>query len=99
SVPLNVQLQPVVLPSTLTFVVPPAFRDADDPTPLRIFIDNRPISGRDTDRIPVTPGRHTVRVASGAFSVQLGELVVQPGMSYVVELSMAMNVRPVPATR
>ncbi len=99
SVPLNVQLQPVVLPSTLSFVVPPAFRDADDPTPLRIFIDNRPISGRDTDRIPVTPGRHTVRVASGAFSVQLGELVVQPGMSYIVELSMAMNVRPVPATR
>jgi hypothetical protein len=105
AVPLNVQLQPALLPSTLSFVISPAFRDPDsrgnDPqSQVRIFIDNKLANpGRDLDRIPVTPGRHVVRVASGAFSQQLGELNVQPGMSYIIEISMAMNVRQVPSTR
>jgi hypothetical protein len=100
--PLNIQLQPAILPSTLTFVIPPMFRDPDSHgnDQVRIFIDNRLANpGHDMERIPVTPGRHVVRIASGAFSMQVGELVVQPGMSYVVELAMTLNVRPVPSQR
>jgi hypothetical protein len=105
AVPLNVQLQPVALPSTLTFVIPPAFRDPDarggDPqSQIRIYVDNRLVNaGRDLDRIPITPGRHVVRVSSGSFSTQIAELVVQAGMSYVIELAFDLRVRPVPSTR
>ncbi len=105
AVPLNVQLQPAVLPSTLTFVLPPAFRDpesrgGDPQSQVRIYIDNKLVNtGRDLDRIPIAPGRHVVRVSSGSFSTQLGELVVQPGMSYMIELAFELRVRPVPSTR
>jgi hypothetical protein len=96
---LNVQLQPAAQPSTLTVVIPPALVDPDvrqgDPQgQVKIFVDNRLVNrGRDNDRIVVMPGRHRIRVASGAFSVQLGELMVQPGMSYVIEVGMDLKVR------
>jgi hypothetical protein len=105
AVPLNVQLSPAFLPSTLTFVLPPSFRDpeargGDQQSQVRIYIDNRLANaGREMERIPVAPGRHVVRVSSGSFSTQLAELVVQPGMSYVIELAFDLRVRPVPSTR
>ena len=48
---------------------------------------------REMDRIPVAPGRHRIRIASGAFSVQMGDFDVQPGISYVLELGMDVKVR------
>ncbi len=101
---LNVQLQgapPPVLPSTISVVIPPALVDPDmrqgDPQgQVKVFVDNRLVNrGRDTDRITIVPGRHRIRVASGAFSVQLGELMVQPGMSYIIEVGMDLKVRAV----
>ena len=98
-VSLNVQLQPVVQPSTLSVVIPPSLMDPDvrqgDPQgQVRIFIDNRLVNrGRDADRFVVLPGPHRIRIASGAFSVQLGELMVQPGTNYVIEVGMDLKVR------
>jgi hypothetical protein len=104
---LNVQLQgipqPVVQPSTLTIAIPPALVDPDvrpgDPQgQVKVFVDNRLVNGRrDLSNIVVLPGRHRVRIASGMFSVQLGELFVQPGMSYVIELGMDLRVRAMKA--
>ena len=100
AVNLNVQL--TAANSVLAFVIPPIFRDpdmqpGDTRGQVRIFVDNRLVNpNRELERIPIAPGRHTVRIASGAFSMQLGELVVQPGQSYVVELSMDMKVRTLP---
>jgi hypothetical protein len=85
--------------SVLSFVIPQGFQDPDmrpgDPRgQVRIYIDNRLVNpNREMSNIVVPPGRHTVRVASGAFSAQLGELMVQPGQSYVVELSLGLSVR------
>ena len=99
AVNLNVQLSPAN--STLAFIIPPIFRDpdmkpGDTRGQVRIFVDNRLVNpNREMERIPIAPGRHTVRIASGAFSMQLGDFVVQPGQSYVVELSMDMKVRAV----
>jgi hypothetical protein len=95
---LNVQLQPVSLPSTLTIVIPPSLVDPDmrpnDPQgQVRVFVDNRLVNRRDQDRIVVLPGRHRIRVSSGAFSVQLGELTVQPSTNYVIEVNINLNVR------
>ena len=97
AVNLSVQLTPSV--STLAFVIPPGLRDPEarpgDPRgQVRIFVDNKlanPDHG--LEGIAVAPGRHSVRIASGAFSLQVGDLVVQPGQSYVLELSMDLRVR------
>jgi hypothetical protein len=89
--------------SVLAFVIPPMFRDPEiqpgDPRgQVRIYVDNQLVNpNSQLDSIPIPPGRHSIRIASGAFSRQLGDLVVQPGLSYVVELSMDMNVRTVPS--
>lgn len=97
AVNLSVQLTPSV--STLAFVIPPNLRDpdmrqGDSRGQVRIFVDNKLANpNRELDRIPVAPGRHLVRIASGAFSVQVGDLFVQPGQSYVLELSMDLRVR------
>ena len=64
---------------------------------VRIFVDNRRVNPNgELERIPIAAGRHSIRIASGAFSMQLGDLIVQPGQSYVVELSIDMKVRTVP---
>ncbi len=95
---INVPMQPAVLPSTLTIVVPPSFLDPDvhpgDPQAgVRVFVDGRLANpGRETDRIPVVPGRHRIRIASGAFSVQMGDLDIQPGMAYMLQLGMDVKV-------
>jgi hypothetical protein len=99
---VNLAVQLSAANSVLTFVIPPIFRDPDVKPgeargQVRIFVDNTLVNpNREMERIPVAPGRHSVRIASGAFSMQLGDLVVQPGQSYVVELSMQMNVRTLP---
>lgn len=107
NIPLNkavnlvVQLTPSV--STLSVVIPPAFSDpesqqGDRRGQVRIFIDNRLANpNRELDRIPIAPGRHSVRITSGAFSVQAADLVVQPGLSYVLELSLGVNTRTSPS--
>jgi PEGA domain len=104
---LNVQLQPIPQPvnqpSILSIAIPPALADPDmrqgDPQgQVKVFIDNRLVNrGRDIDRIVILPGRHRIRIASGAFSVQLGELMVQPGMNYVIEVGMDLKVRAMKA--
>ncbi|HET6450891.1 MAG TPA: PEGA domain-containing protein [Spirochaetia bacterium] len=84
--------------ATISFVIPAGFQDPEmrpgDPRgQVRIFIDNRLANPSfQMQNIVVAPGRHVIRVSSGAFSSQLGELVVQPGQSYVVELSLGLNV-------
>ena len=100
---LNVVLQLSPSNSVLTFVIPPSFRDPDtnpgDPRgQVRIFVDDM-LANPDLEMegIPIAPGNHRIRIASGAFSVQLGDLVVQPGQSYMVELSMDMKVRAIPS--
>jgi len=101
SVAINAPLTPVVMPSTISFVVPGQYLDPDahpgDPQGgVRIFIDGRLVNAhREMDRIPVLPGRHRIRVASGVFSVQLPDFDVQPGVSYVLELGMDVKVRAV----
>jgi hypothetical protein len=102
---LNVQLQgvPVVQPSTITVAIPPSLVDPDvrpgDPQGhVKIFVDNRLANTRrEMDRIVILPGRHRIRIASGVFSVQLGELFVQPGMSYIIEVGMDLKVRALKA--
>ncbi len=99
--PLRQVPQPVNQPSTLTFVIPPVFRDPNmqpgDPTDVvRIFVDNRLVNpNRQLDRIVIPPGRHRIRISSGSFSMQLGDITVQPGMSYIIELALDMKVRAV----
>lgn len=100
-VAINAPLTPVVMPSTISFVVPGQFMDPDvhpgDPQgSVRILIDGRLVNTRrEMDRIPILPGRHRIRVASGVFSVQLPDFDVQPGVSYVLELGMDVKVRAV----
>ena len=97
AVNLAVQLTPAV--STLALFIPPNLRDpdmrqGDSRGQVRIFVDNTLVNpNRELDRIPIAPGRHAVRVTSGAFSMQVGDLVVQPGLSYVLELSVDLRVR------
>jgi hypothetical protein len=102
---INALLRPAIPPSTLSFVVPTSFLDPDmqpnDPQAMvRIFIDGRLANpGREMERIPVEPGRHRIRIASGALNVQLGDMEVRPGVSYVLELGMSVKIRAVKATR
>jgi len=95
---LAVSLQPAV--STLSFVLPPEYRDrdarpGDSRSQIRIYVDNKLVSppGRDAQRITVAPGTHSIRVASGAFSARVDDFTVQPGQSYVIELYMGLDVR------
>ena len=97
---MNVQLQQQLPPPVLSIAIPQAYLDPDtrqgDPgEQVRGFVDNRMVAKREMERIVVAPGRHSVRVASGAFSIQLGDFEFQPGMSYVIELSMDLKVRGV----
>ncbi|HVP17944.1 MAG TPA: PEGA domain-containing protein [Spirochaetia bacterium] len=100
---IDASLQPVALPSTISFVVPQPFLDPDmrpgDPqSQVRIFIDGRLVNPRrEMDRIPIQPGRHRIRIASGAFSVQLADMDIMPGTSYVLELGMDVKVRAMKA--
>jgi hypothetical protein len=102
---MNVQLQPQLAPPVLSISIPPAFLDpdahpGDREEQVRVLVDNRMVNQkREMDHIVVAPGRHAVRVASGALSVQLGDFDFQPGMSYVIELSMDLKVRGVRATQ
>jgi len=83
----------------LTFVVPPEFQDPefkerDAAESIRIYIDGRLANPkREVERIPVAPGRHFLRVASGAFSIQIGEIEFFPGTSYTFELAMDVSIR------
>jgi hypothetical protein len=96
---MNVQLQRQLLPPTFTVVIPPAYQNPDqrqgDPrSQVRIFVDNQLVNSRnEMERIQVQPGRHSIRVASGAFSIQLGDIDMQPGTSYFFELSMELRIR------
>jgi len=96
---MNVQLQRQLVPPSFSIVIPPAFtnpdqRQGDPRREIRIFVDDQQVNSRnDTDNFQVTPGRHSIRVASGAFSIQVGDIDMQPGASYVFELSMDLRVR------
>ena len=96
---LDVVLQSVN--SMLTLVIPPAFQDpgmnpGDSRTDVRIFVDNNLANPDRALQISIAPGLHSVRIASGAFSVQMGDFVVQPGQNYVAVLSMGMQVQIAP---
>jgi hypothetical protein len=96
---LNAQLERPLAPPMLTIVISPAFLDPDvkanDPQGLvKIYVDNRRLNpNQQLDQIIVSPGRHRIRVASGALSVQLPDQDFQPGMTYIVELSMGLGLR------
>ena len=83
----------------VSFVVPSEFldpdvREKDMGSEVRIYIDGRLVNTRrELERIPVAPGRHVIRIASGAFSVQLGEIDFFPGMSYIFELAMDVGIQ------
>jgi len=99
--PVNLSVQLAAANSLLAFVIPPMYRDpemmqGDSRGQVRIYVDNKLVNpNHELERISIAPGRHSIRIASGAFSMQLGDLVAKPGLSYVVELSMQMNVRSV----
>jgi hypothetical protein len=93
---LAVALQPAL--STLSFVLPQDYRDPDarnDPrVQVRIFVDNRLVNAnKGLENIPIPPGQHSIRVASGAFSARVDNFTVQAGQSYVIELYMGLDVR------
>ena len=95
---MNVQLQRALPPPTFTIIIPPAYLNPDqgpgDRGRIRIFADDQQVNLRnDADSFTVPPGRHSIRVASGAFSIQVGDIDMQPGMSYSFELSMDLKVR------
>lgn len=80
--------------STLALVIPPASLDPDQRAndiqgQVRIFIDNRLANvNRTLDSIPVTPGRHRIRVAVGGLSIDMGDVMVAAGQRYVIQLSL-----------
>lgn len=96
---MNVQLQRQLAPPSFSIIIPPAFMNPDqgpgDPRgQIRIFVDDQQVNSRnEMDHFQVSPGRHGIRVASGAFSIRVGDIDMQPGASYVFELSMDMKVR------
>jgi hypothetical protein len=97
---MNISVQLTAATSTLAVFIPPNFRDPDarqgdsGAQQVRIFVDNKLVNpNHELDRINIAPGRHSVRIASGAFSLQVGDLMVQPGQDYVLELSMELKVR------
>jgi hypothetical protein len=84
--------------SYVSFIIPAGARDPEvrgnDPqAAVRIYIDGALVNrNREMEQIPVKPGRHAVRAAIGAFSVQMPDLNVEPGMSYTIELSLTLQV-------
>jgi hypothetical protein len=84
--------------SYVSFVVPVNLRDPDgkggDPqAAVRIYIDNALVNrNREMEQIPVRPGRHSLRVATGPFSAQMPDFTVEAGMSYTIELSLILQV-------
>lgn len=102
---MNVQLQRQSLPPTFSIVIPPAYQNPDvrqgDPrSRVRIYVDNQQVNERnETERIQVPPGRHSIRVASGALSIEVGDIDMQPGTSYTIELSMDLKVRKLKAAQ
>jgi hypothetical protein len=101
---MNVQLQPQLPPPVLSITIPPAFLDPDSRQgdrdgQVRVFVDDRMVQRREMGHIEVAPGRHVVRVSSGALSVQLADFDFQPGMTYAIELSMDLKVRGVRSTQ
>jgi hypothetical protein len=100
---MNVQLQRQLPPPTFSVIIPPAYlnpgpRPGDPRSQIRIFVDGQQVDSRnEMERFPVQPGRHSIRVASGAFSIQVGEVDMQPGMSYSFEVSMDLKVRMIRA--
>ena len=94
---MNVQLQRQALPPTFTVVIPSAYVNTEqgpgDRNRIRIFVDDQQVNARgDAQTFTVPPGRHRIRVASGALSVQVGDVDMQPGASYSFELSMDLRV-------
>lgn len=93
------QVQPGGGTAWLSFVLPPEFQDPelrerDVFDFIRIYVDGRLANPRrEVERIPVPAGRHTIRVASGAFSVQVGEIELFAGTSYTFELAMDVSIR------
>jgi phage tail tube protein FII len=85
---INAPLQQ--MSSTLTFVIPDSFRDpgmkpGDPNDVVRIYIDGRHVNpNRELSRIVINPGRHRIRISSGSFSMQLDDLTVQTGVSYII---------------
>jgi hypothetical protein len=105
SAKLRPQPRPQPMPATLSLVIPPAFADPDvranDPVgQIKIFVDNKLVNGnRALDGIQVAPGRHHIRVASGGLSIDVGDVTVQPGMKYVIELTLDAQIRAVRAVQ
>ena len=99
---LSVQLQRQALPPTFSVIIPPAYLNPDqgqgDRSRIRIFVDDQQVNSRnEMEHFQVSPGRHRIRVASGAFSIQVADVDMQPGASYTFELSMDLKVRMVQA--
>jgi len=98
---LSAQPRPETTPATLTLVIPPAFADPDirsnDPAgQVKIYVDNRLVNAnRMLDGISVAPGRHHIRVASGILSVDVGDVTMQPGMRYIIEIRLDAQIRAV----
>ncbi len=99
------QPKPEPTPATLTLVIPPAFADPDmrgnDPVgQIKVFVDNKLVNAnRMLDGIPIAPGRHRIRVASGALSVNVGDVTLQPGTKYVIEINLDAQIRAVRGTQ
>jgi hypothetical protein len=97
---MNVQLQRQLPPPTFSVIIPPVYVNPDqgqgDRSRIRIFVDGQQVNSRnEMERFQVPPGRHSIRVASGAFSIEVGDIDMQPGTSYAFELSMDLKVRMV----
>ncbi|HET6486879.1 MAG TPA: PEGA domain-containing protein [Spirochaetia bacterium] len=99
-VALNVQLQPKpVVPATMAVVIPRPFVDSDirpgDPqSTIRIWVDDKLVNPkRELAGIQIPPGKHRVRIGSGALMVQLGDYVFQPGINYTLELGLTAVVK------
>ncbi|MGD0727136.1 MAG: PEGA domain-containing protein [Spirochaetia bacterium] len=97
---MNVQLQRQLPPPTFSVIIPPPYLNPEqgqgERSRIRIFVDDQQVnSGNEMERFQVPPGRHSIRVASGAFSIQVGNIDMQPGTSYTFELSMDLKVNMV----
>jgi len=96
---MNVQLQRQLPPPSFSVIIPPAYlnpeqRQGDPRSQIRVFVDGQQVNSRnETERFQVQPGRHSIKVASGALSIEVGDIDMQPGTSYSFELSMDLKVR------
>ena len=94
---MSVQLQRQTLPPTFSVIIPPAYLNPEqgqgDRGRIRIFVDDQQVNVRnEMENFTVPPGRHRIRVASGSFSIQVGDIDMQPGARYTFELSMDLKV-------